>query len=152
MAAELWTNICTVPVMPESPIFIDTGYLVALLNRRDGLHAQALALAKRWEHNKLAMLTTDAVLIELANFFARSPLRGVAYATNQKLRVARGWTVEPLETKLVTRAERRYGAHLDKEWSLTDCISIEVMTDHGATEAATADKHFTQAGFRVLMR
>jgi predicted nucleic acid-binding protein len=54
----------------------------------------------------------------------------------------------------LARAER-YGAHLDhvnKEWSLTDCISIEVMTDHGATEAATADKHFTQAGFRALMR
>jgi uncharacterized protein len=134
------------------PIFIDTGYLVALLNPRDALHEQARALASRWQKKKRALLTSDAVLIELANFFARSPLRGAAHSAIQKLRAARGWTVERLEPRLLTRAEKRYGAHLDKEWSLTDCVSMEVMADHGATDAATADKHFTQAGFRALMR
>jgi predicted nucleic acid-binding protein len=138
--------------MAEPPVFIDTGYLVAILNPRDGLHDQARALASRWQKKTRALLTGDAVLIEFANFFARSPLRGAAYAAVQKIRVARGWTVEGLQPKLLARAERRYGAHLDKEWSLTDCISMELMTDHGAIDVATADKHFTQAGFRTLLR
>jgi len=44
-----------------------------------------------------------------------------------------------------------YRAHPDKTWSLTDCISMELMLDRSCTEAATPDKHFAQAGFRVLM-
>jgi hypothetical protein len=49
------------------------------------------------------------------------------------------------------RAEARYRAHPDKGWSLTDCLSMEAMLDHGATEVATPDRHFALAGFRTLM-
>jgi predicted nucleic acid-binding protein len=138
--------------MPElPPIFVDTGYLVALLNGRDGLHAEAVSLARRWQKKRRSFVTTDAVLIELANFFARSPMRGSAIAAIRKLRTAPGWTVEHVSPALLVRSEKRYGGHLDKAWSLTDCISMEVMTDFGSREAATPDKHFAQAGFRVLM-
>jgi hypothetical protein len=34
---------------------------------------------------------------------------------------------------------------------MTDCLSMEVMLDHASTEAATPDRHFAQAGFRILM-
>ena len=138
--------------MPESaPILVDTGYFVALLNSRDGLHVQAVTLARKWQKKRRSFVTTDAVLIELANFFARSSLRGPALATIQKLRAAPGWTVQHVSQPLLARSEKRYGAHHDKAWSLTDCISMEVMADFGSREAATPDKHFAQAGFRVLM-
>ena len=41
---------------------------------------------------------------------------------------------------------------LDKSWSLTDCISFEVMRSAQATDALTYDQHFEQAGFRALLR
>jgi len=44
-----------------------------------------------------------------------------------------------------------FGSRLDKDWSLTDCISFEVMSSYGITEALTGDHHFTQAGFRALL-
>ena len=40
----------------------------------------------------------------------------------------------------------------DKEWSLTDCTSFVLMQQRGLEEALTADHHFEQAGFRVLMK
>lgn len=138
--------------MPElPPIFVDTGYFVALLNRRDGLHDQAVALARAWQKKKRCFVTTDAVLIELANFFARSALRTSTIGAIQKFRVAPGWTVEHVSEALLVRSEKRYAAHPDEAWSLTDCISMEVMLDCGSKDAATPDKHFAQAGFRALM-
>lgn len=41
---------------------------------------------------------------------------------------------------------------MDKDWSLTDCISFVVMEQHGISEALTADHHFEQAGFTVLLK
>jgi len=139
--------------MAEAPILIDTGYLVALINRKDSLHSQAMTLARSWEKNGQSLVTTDAVLIEFANFFARGPLRKVAASWQRSLRqTVGGWTIERLTPQLLDRAEARYAAHPDKTWSLTDCLSMEVMLDHAATEAATPDRHFVQAGFRILMK
>jgi hypothetical protein len=137
--------------MTNGAAFVDTAYLVALINRRDALHSQAKALARGWQEADRRLLTSDAILIEFANFFARSPLRMLAAATLRKIRAAPGWTIERLSPSLIERAEARYGAHADKAWSLTDCVSMEVMLNHGAKEVATPDRHFQQAGFLLLM-
>jgi uncharacterized protein len=52
---------------------------------------------------------------------------------------------------LYRRGLALYDARPDKEWSLTDCISFEVMTDEGLEEALTGDRHFEQAGFKALL-
>jgi uncharacterized protein len=137
--------------MAESPVFIDTGYLVALINRRDRLHAEAKAIAHGLEKTGRRVLTTDGVLIEFANFFARSPLRVRVLAAIRRIRATPDWLVERLSETWMERGEARYGAHPDKAWSMTDCLSMEVMLHHGSTEAATPDRHFVQAGFRALM-
>jgi predicted nucleic acid-binding protein len=35
---------------------------------------------------------------------------------------------------------------------MTDCSSFEVMRERGVTDVLTTDYHFTQAGFRVLLK
>jgi predicted nucleic acid-binding protein len=44
-----------------------------------------------------------------------------------------------------------YKARLDKEYSLTDCISMNVMWQDGITEVLTHDDHFVQEGFIKLL-
>lgn len=44
-----------------------------------------------------------------------------------------------------------YRSRMDKDWSLTDCTSFVVMQETGLTQALTADRHFEQAGFSVLL-
>jgi hypothetical protein len=50
------------------------------------------------------------------------------------------------------RGKELYARRSDKEWSLTDCISFLVMQEHALTEALTADHHFEQAGFAILLK
>jgi predicted nucleic acid-binding protein len=134
-----------------SPVFIDTAYLVALTNASDRHHDEARSLAEAWSEQRTSFVTTDAVMLEYANFFARSALRQLTAATAARLRKTAGWRIEPLAGSLMSRGETRYAAHGDKAWSLTDCISMEVMTDAAIRDVATTDAHFTQAGFRPLM-
>jgi predicted nucleic acid-binding protein len=63
-------------------------------------------------------------------------------------------TVEiiPLSEVLFDRAFTFYQSCQDKEWGITDCISFVVMQDRGLTDALTADDHFQQAGYRVLLK
>jgi predicted nucleic acid-binding protein len=40
----------------------------------------------------------------------------------------------------------------DKDWSLTDCISFQIMRQRGIVSALAFDQHFEQAGFQALLR
>lgn len=43
-----------------------------------------------------------------------------------------------------------YTARPDKAYSLTDCISMDVMRRERLTDVLTNDHHFTQEGFRIM--
>jgi len=53
---------------------------------------------------------------------------------------------------LYRRAFELFRQREEKEWSLTDCLSFIAMQERGITESLTSDEHFTQAGFKALLR
>ena len=145
-----WTPICGTTSVARS-VLADTAWFVALIDPRDRLNARAIALAEQLAAERALLLTTDAVLIELANYFARGPLRGHAGAWIHALRADRGWEIVPIERALLVRAEARYRRHGDKSWSLTDCHCMELMLARTIRDVATTDAGFAQAGFRCLL-
>jgi uncharacterized protein len=132
-------------------VFVDTAYFVALLDRRDSLHERALKLAKKFDDTFATLVTSDAVLIELANYFARTPLRPFAIDWVFALRESQDWQIVALSPALLVRAEALYRAHRDKTWSVTDCCIMETMRDRRISEIATTDRGFKQAGFKPLL-
>ena len=59
--------------MPET-VFWDTAAFVALGNARDDLHRAAIDVSQELAQAKVQVLTTDAVLIEVANTFPLAKL------------------------------------------------------------------------------
>jgi predicted nucleic acid-binding protein len=111
--------------------FLDTAYVLALLNPCDTHHKQAKALLpsvcvahKVW--------ITEAILVEIGNALARSN-RSAAVASINSCFVTPNVKVVPVDSGLLRRAIDFYHAREDKEWGLTDCISFIVMEDHGLT-------------------
>jgi predicted nucleic acid-binding protein len=45
-----------------------------------------------------------------------------------------------------------YERRQDKQYSLTDCISMQVMRREGLTDVLTNDHHVEQEGFRILFQ
>lgn len=130
-------------------IFVDTLFVVALINRRDQYHAQAAILAEQFDGRPL--LVTSAVLLEIGNALARGFKQEAAelvehFLTSDEVEVVH---VTP---ELFEEAFTLYRSYTDKEWGLVDCISFAVMRRMGVTQVLTFDRHFVQAGFQVLMR
>jgi len=128
--------------------FIDTSFVVALINQRDQYHVQAVELASQFD--KRSLVTTDAVLFEIGNALARN-FKEASIQIIEYFLTSDEVEIIPLNTQLFARAFELYRSHLDKSWGLIDCVSFVVMRDFGLSESLTADKHFEQAGFAVLL-
>ena len=133
--------------MATPRIFVDTSYVVALLNHRDQYHEHALALADRLEDRPL--LTTDSILLEIGNALARG-FRAQAVEVIGDFLSSADVEVVRLTPHLFDQAYSLFGSRMDKEWTLVDCISFLVMKEAKSTEALAFDRHFPQAGFREL--
>ncbi len=135
--------------MTGDRIFLDTVFIQALLNGRDQYHIQAKALLPR-VRNAAEVWVTEAILIEVGNALSAFNRRA-AIQFIQQCYQTQNMRVVTVDTQLLNRALQLYQCRPDKTWGLTDCISFVVMQEQGIIIAATADKHFFQAGYQALL-
>jgi len=90
--------------------------------------------------------------MEVADALAKSECRSRARMFVLHLRQAAACEIIAASRELFDRALELYHQHADKEWTLTDCSSVLVMHERGLTDVLTADRHFEQAGFTVLLK
>ncbi|AUB81563.1 type II toxin-antitoxin system VapC family toxin [Candidatus Thiodictyon syntrophicum] len=133
-------------------IFVDTAALVALGNKDDQWHAQAIQVSRQLTLTGCRFVTTDAVLFEVGNTFSRAAYKGVALRLIQTARQSPRWRCVPLDSRLLENGLALFRKMSDKDWSLTDSISIVVASDFGIGQVFTTDHHFTQAGLTILLR
>ena len=132
-----------------SAVFADAFYFVARLNRHDQHHERVLEFSRGF---RARLLTTDWILMEVADALAGSRCRGRVREWARHLRQSAACEIVPASRELLDRALEFYHQHSDKEWTLTDCTSFVIMRERGVSEALTGDKHFEQAGFVALLR
>jgi uncharacterized protein len=131
--------------------FVDTGYLIALFSPKDAYHAQALGLQLQVQLERRRLLTTEAVVFEVGAAFSRAAYRSVGQAVMHTLMHDSLIETVPISPVLRDKALALFAQHQDKDWSLCDCASFEVMRERGVTQALAADHHFSQAGFTALL-
>jgi predicted nucleic acid-binding protein len=130
-------------------LFVDSFYYIALLNPHDAYHERAQTIVPTIAGSHF--WTTNLILVEIANALSALRLRDRAAAYIRRLEQSPDTTIVPMTPDLFERALWLYEQRLDKEWSLTDCLSFVVMEGNGITEALTGDHHFEQSGFRLLL-
>lgn len=100
------------------------------------------------------IVTTDEVLTEVLNFLCTygNGMRQrnvqlikdiIANPNIQVMQQTRESFLQGLEL---------YESRFDKEYSLTDCISMQTMKQLGIIDVLTHDRHFAQEGFRILFQ
>ncbi|MGO9471048.1 MAG: type II toxin-antitoxin system VapC family toxin [Isosphaeraceae bacterium] len=132
-------------------VFADTNYWVALTDPKDQWHRSAVAAARSLASRPI--VTTDEVLTEFLAFFAArgSHFREVAVLTIRSIfRDPSVEVVHQTHNSFLTGLAY-YESRLDKGYSLTDCVSMNVFRARGLTEVLTNDEHFRQEGFQALL-
>lgn len=97
-------------------------------------------------------MTTAWVLTEVANTLSASHLRSGFLSLLDDLQSDDEVAIVAPEPETFAQGIDLYRNRLDKNWSLTDCISFVVMKREGIKQALTGDHHFEQAGFKALLR
>lgn len=130
-------------------VFADTFYFLALLSARDAAHEHAI---KSTRSLKGRLLTTAWVITEVADGMRTAAERSRFPQFFDRLSSNPQTTIVPCSAVVFDLGMELFRRRLDKEWSLTDCISFVVMEQNGVDQALTGDHHFEQAGFVALLR
>jgi predicted nucleic acid-binding protein len=130
-------------------VFADTSFYVAVLSPSDAYHASAESSAHTIRGQ---VITTEYVLLEVATFFSAMKNRAAFLELLRVLRNDPETTLLPSSADLWQRGLSLFAERMDKDWSLTDCISFVVMQDLELREALTTDHHFERAGFVALLK
>lgn len=129
-------------------IFVDTSFVIALVNSRDTHYLKATDLSVEFEGYPL--LISDGVLFEVGNALARS-FKEQAIVIIDKFIHSSEVEIVMTTQSLFDEAYQLYCSYQDKSWGLVDCVSFTIMKQWGIRSAFTADHHFIQAGFDALM-
>jgi predicted nucleic acid-binding protein len=133
-------------------VFADSQYWIAVVRPHDPWkHA---ACEARLRLGEVMLATTDEVLIEfLAALSKGGPaMRRVAVEMVRAILDDPGVRVVPQTHDGFLAGLARFANRVDKQYSLTDCISMNVMEADGIDDVLTNDSHFEQEGFNVLLK
>ncbi len=141
--------IATSTKVTRDPLFLDTGFLIAL-NADDDQHHQRAVEFWRLMDRTTSLITTTYIVDEVVTFFNSRGRHAKAVELGTLLMTNRWVELLHVDEDLFRAGWAYFVKHADKRYSLTDCISFEVMRRRGLQQALAFDIHFEQAGFQRL--
>ena len=136
---------------PAEVLFLDTSFAIALAVATDQHHERALELVAQADAVQSRLITTTATLLEIGSALSAQRHRGGAAELLRSLETDRRTTILPVDEERYRAGMRLFTQRADKSWTLTNCISFEVMREHEILRALSADHHFVEAGFVALL-
>ena len=132
-------------------VFADSHYWIAIVNVHDQW-AEAAKTARKLLGEAL-IVTTDEVLTEfLAALSCGKHMRKQATKMVRLILDNPNVKVIPQTRDSFLKGLIFYENRNDKEYSLIDCISMNVMRTESLVEVLTNDHHFEQEGYTVLIK
>jgi len=132
-------------------VFADALYWIAIARPNDPW--QQAAREARKELGDAALVTTDEVLVEFVTALCKggAAVRRIAVEMAREILADPGVRVVPQTHDSFLEGLERFENREDKQYGLTDCISMNVMQSEGIDEVLTNDHHFEQEGFTILI-
>jgi len=137
--------------MASSAAFADTSFFFALAAKQDQSHQAALKALEKLLRAQRQILTTDYILDEAltltkARINARTALNLIDHIQRSPATI-----IEWIGRERFDGAKAFFRKHSDHGYSFTDCTCFVLMRELKLQDVLTTDRHFKQAGFRLLL-
>lgn len=133
-------------------IFVDTGAWIAILNRRDQHHQEAVAMYNKLQQQQTLLLTTDYVIDETVTrlrYDTNHPL-AVMFFNRIELFMETGvLTVAEIDKNIFEKAKALFRQYDSARLSFTDCTSFVICHENSIREAFAFDQHFSMMGINL---
>ena len=133
-------------------VFVDTSALVALENRRDAVHAQAVRAYRKMLKASNELLTSDYVFDETITLLKRRAGATIAAEWGRRLLSSRLFEVVFVDRAALDAGLQIFEQTADQPFSFTDCTSFALMRARDVGTAFAFDRDFTRFGFELLPR
>ena len=133
-------------------IFVDTGGWIAILNRRDQHHQDAVTIFNTLQQQQMRLLTTDYVIDETATRLRYDTNHSIAvmFLTRIELLVETGvLTFVEVDKDVFEKAKALFRQYDSTRLSFTDCTSFVVCRENNISEAFAFDQHFPIMGINL---
>jgi len=127
-------------------VFVDTGYYIATIVKRDQWARAALKAAKA----PISPITSSLVVNETISLLQARGLLSAALAFLTEARTGSLGQVIHVDESLQTEAWRLFHRWAGAGATPVDCASFAIMSKLGIRKAFTFDAHFRTAGFEIL--
>ena len=129
----------------SEPVFVDASAWVAITNRKDRNHGEAVRIFQRLLRTSIALVTTTWTAYE-ALTIVKSRL-GFRQADRLWQRITSRKVVElvAIDEEIERESLEHFWRYQDKTWGVVDCSSLVVMESVGSRSAFAYDDHFVEA-------
>ncbi|MBC7796108.1 MAG: PIN domain-containing protein [Pyrinomonadaceae bacterium] len=131
-------------------MFLDTSYVLALELSNDQYHKVAIEHWSVLIKSLPPLVTNSYIFDEIITYFNSRGFHAKAVEVGNRLFNSSSVTFIHVDENLFEKGWIYFQKYGDKRSSLTDCISFVTMDELKMETALTFDKHFVQAGFKVL--
>ncbi|NVM22933.1 MAG: PIN domain-containing protein [Desulfobacterales bacterium] len=128
-------------------VFADTSALFALLVRDDLMHIRAKENFASLAKTGVQLLTSSYILVETLALLQRRI--GLAPVHDFNAKILPLLEIVWVDAEWHGRAIQRLLTQNNRNLSLVDCLSFEIMEAREITEAFTFDRHFADNGFTI---
>ena len=95
-------------------VYVDAAGWIALVNRRDSLHTQAVRIYRQLLQEQCQFITASVVLLEVGNWLSPAPLRGLMINLLHRIEQSSRIEVVHVTPELCAKGWELYSSRLDK--------------------------------------
>ena len=120
----------------------DLAYLALVKREAEWAASYTSRSMQTWHYGYVMMLVSEYVLWECVNTFSKPKDRASAHALIDHVTSDSNCGLIDASPEIFAAGLQLHRTRSDKEWSLTDCISVYRMRERGVTRALADDVHF----------
>jgi predicted nucleic acid-binding protein len=131
-------------------LFVDTSAWLALNDKNDQYHDEAVSKITKVRQQKIQLVTSEYVFDESVTIIRYRISHRAAVAFGDALISSNVASIEDITAEERLKAWVLFKKYRDKDLSFTDCTSFALMVKLKLQKAFSFDDHFKQVGFELF--